>query len=64
MEISGPYSDSYVVVARMIRQGEIMFSELEHLLNMLEGQEHITTEERKALLELARELNIDSMPSP
>jgi len=57
-------SDSYLVVERMIRQGEVEGSELEHLLSALEEQEQITIEEHKALLQLAEGLNIaDTHPS-
>lgn len=57
-------SDSYLVVERMIRQGEVSGSELECLLDVLEGQDQITTEEHKALLELAKGLNTaDTHPS-
>ena len=52
------YSDSYLVVERMIRQGEVSGSELEHLLAALEEQDQITLEEQNALLELAKGLKI------
>ena len=55
-------SDSYLVVEKMIHLGELVFSELEHLLDVLEGQELITPSEHSALLELARKLNIDRSP--
>ena len=55
-------SDSYVVVERMIRQGEVAGSELERLLVVLEEQDQITVEEHKALLELAHGLNIADTP--
>jgi hypothetical protein len=55
-------SDSYIVVEKMLRLGELMFTELEHLLDVLEGQELITSSEHKALLELAKKLNIDKSP--
>ena len=58
------YSDSYLVVEKMIHQGELVFSELERLLDVLEGQEHITPSEHRALLELAMKLNKDQLPSP
>jgi hypothetical protein len=57
-------SDSYLVVEKMIHLGELVFSELEHLLDVLEGQELITPSEHCALLELARKLNIDRSPRP
>lgn len=53
------FSDSYIVVEKMIHLGELMNSELEHLLDVLERQELITPAEHKALLELAKKLNID-----
>ena len=53
------YSDSYIVVERMIHLGELVFSELEHLLDVLEGQELITPSEQVALLELAKKLDMD-----
>jgi hypothetical protein len=55
-------SDSYLVVEKMIHLGELVFSELEHLLDVLEEQELITPSEHSALLELARKLNIDRSP--
>ena len=36
-------SDHYIVVERMIRQGEVLMSELEHLLDSLEEQGRITS---------------------
>jgi len=54
-------SDYYIVVEKMIRQGEVSSSELEHLLDSLEEQERITTTEHQALLGLAEELNLDSL---
>jgi hypothetical protein len=55
-------SDSYLVVEKMIHLGELVFTELEHLLDVLEGQELITPAEHSALLELARKLNRDRSP--
>ena len=55
-------SDSFLVVEKMIRQDEIGLSELESLLEVLEGQEQITAEERQTLLELARASEIDHIP--
>jgi hypothetical protein len=52
-------SDHYIVVERMIRLGEVLMSELEHLLNALQEQGLISTSEHQTLLELARRLNID-----
>lgn len=46
-------SDSYIVLEKMIRLREIMFSELQHLMDVLEGQGLITPAERSSLLELA-----------
>lgn len=57
-------SDHYIVVERMIRVGEVLMSELEHLLDSLEAQELITSTEHKTLLDLARRLNGDEKPSP
>jgi hypothetical protein len=56
-------SDSFIVVERMIRHGELRWSELEHLLEILVGQEHITVEECRALLDLATKLNVDQQAS-
>lgn len=56
------FSDSYIVVEKMIRLGELVFSELEHLLDVLDGQELITQAEHQALLELARKLNMGHLP--
>ena len=55
-------SDSFLVVEKMIRQDEIGLSELESLLEVLEGQEQITAEERQTLLELARASEINHIP--
>ena len=56
-------SDHYLVVERMIRQGEVSKSELEHLLKSLEEQGRITPAEHHALLELEEELG-RAKPSP
>ncbi len=56
------YSDSYIVVEKMIHLSELVFSELEHLLDVLEGQELITPSEHVALLELAKKLDVDKPP--
>jgi hypothetical protein len=53
-------SDSYLVVERMIRLGEISSTELKELLAVLEGQGQLTTEEHQALLELAAARDADS----
>jgi len=55
-------SDSYLVVEKMIRQDEIMLSELARLLDVLEGQGQISPPERQALLELARISDADQTP--
>jgi hypothetical protein len=52
-------SDHYIVVERMIRLGEVLMTELEHLLDSLEGQELITPSEHQTLLELARRFSDD-----
>lgn len=52
-------SDHYLVVERMIRQGEVSKSELKHLLKSLEEQERITPAEHRALLEIEEELSRD-----
>jgi hypothetical protein len=52
-------SDHYIVIERMIRLGEVLISELEHVLDSLEQQEMITRSEHQTLLELARRANID-----
>jgi hypothetical protein len=56
-------SDSYLVVEKMIGQDEILLSELERLLDVLEGQGQISPEERQTLLELARVSDADQNPS-
>jgi hypothetical protein len=56
-------SDSYLVVERMIRAGDIPLSELERLLDSLEEQRLITADEHESLLELAWKIQIDH-PSP
>ena len=52
-------SDHYIVIERMIRLGEVLMSELEHVLRSLEEQELITASEHKYLLELAWRLDQD-----
>ena len=52
-------SDSYLVVEKMIRGGEIAIEELQDLLLALEGQELISVEEHVALLNLAAEMDLD-----
>jgi hypothetical protein len=56
-------SDSYLVVERMVRAGEIPLSELESLLNSLEEQDLISCAEHESLLKLAPKINTDN-PSP
>ncbi len=56
-------SDSYLVVERMIRAGDIPQSELERLLESLEEQQLITTDQHEILLELAWEVQT-AHPSP
>ncbi len=46
-------SDSYLVVERMIREGNVTSFELADLLTTLENQGLITASEHSALLELA-----------
>lgn len=53
-------SDSYLVLERMIREREVTIAELQELLFTLEGQEMISLEEHKALLQLAAEFKIDT----
>jgi len=62
MAIPDSYSDSYMVVEKMIHLGELVFTELEHLLDVLEGQELITASEHVGLLDLAKKLNIKKSP--
>ncbi len=57
-------SDSNLVVTRMIRAGEVSLSELERLLDSLEGQQLITTAEHEALLELAWKINTENPSLP
>jgi hypothetical protein len=52
-------SDHYIVVERMIRLGEVLMSELEHLLDSLEEQGLISTSEHQTLLALAQRQNKD-----
>jgi hypothetical protein len=51
-------SDHYIVIERMIRQREVLMSELKHLLDSLEDQGRITVVERHALLKLAEEQDL------
>jgi hypothetical protein len=50
------FSDSYLVVEKMIHQGEIGMSELERLLDSLEEQQLITPAEHETLLELSQKV--------
>lgn len=63
MTTSDSYSDSYIVVEKMIYLSELVFSELEHLLDVLERQELITPSEHVGLLELAKKLDLDKSPT-
>jgi hypothetical protein len=49
-------SDSYVVVEKMIRLGEITTAELRDLLDTLEREQLISAEEHATLLEMAEGL--------
>ena len=49
-------SDSYIVAEKMIRLGEVLMSDLVHLLDSLEAQALITPAEHQKLLELAERL--------
>jgi hypothetical protein len=57
-------SDSYVVVARMIRAGDIPLAELERLLDSLEEQKLITVVEHESLLELGWRIQTDHTSPP
>lgn len=57
-------SDSYVEVVNMIHLGEIMLSDLEHLLETLHSQKRISPSEREALLELAWDMSIQKNSPP
>ena len=54
-------SDSYAAVEKMIERGEIMLSDLEHLLESLYKEERISPAEREALLEHAWSKSIKSL---
>ena len=56
-------SDSYLAAERLIQTDEISLSALERLLDSLEDQQLITTDEHEALLELAWKVHTDH-PSP
>ncbi|HSL30016.1 MAG TPA: hypothetical protein VK900_12510 [Anaerolineales bacterium] len=55
-------SDSYAAVEEMIDRGEIMLSDLEHLLEALHRQERISPAEREALLEVAWTKSVQTLP--
>ena len=57
-------SDSYLVMERMIRAGEIPLSKLESVLDSLQQQELITAAERESLLELAWLVQTDQPSLP
>jgi hypothetical protein len=46
-------SESYALVESMVQRGEIILSDLEHLLESLHSQNRITSLEQESLLELA-----------
>ncbi|HSL30336.1 MAG TPA: hypothetical protein VK900_14140 [Anaerolineales bacterium] len=52
------YSDSYLVVERMIREGDVTALELGDLLATLESQRLISAQEHGALIELAAETKL------
>ena len=52
MEQQMEISDSSTAVEEMIDRGEIMLSDLEHLLETLNRQEHISPAEHEGWLEL------------
>jgi hypothetical protein len=57
-------SDSYLVVERMIQEGEISPSELENLLVSLQEQQLITIAEYQSLLALAGKANAEKRSPP
>jgi hypothetical protein len=57
-------SDHYIVAEKMIRQGDVPNSELQHLLESLEQQGRISPAERHALLQLAEQLKRNKPTSP
>lgn len=56
------FSGSYVIVESMIRQNQVMFSELEQLVNSLSRRGLISIKEQQALLTLARKVLPKSLP--
>ena len=50
------YSGSYVIVEAMIRQNQVMLSELQQLVDSLNRRGLISTKEQQALLNLARKI--------
>ena len=63
MENAESYSDSYRKLEQLIRRGELNLSALEHLLNDLVAQHHLTSAEQEALLALAWVNKTDHKPS-
>jgi hypothetical protein len=57
-------SDSYLVVERMIQEGEISPSELENLLVSFQEQQLITIAEHESLLALAIKANAEKRSPP
>ena len=57
-------SDSYLVVAHMIREGDLTALELANLLSTLESQGMISVSEQAALLELAVDATLEELASP
>lgn len=56
------FSGSYVIVESMIRQNQVVFSELEQLVNSLSRRGLISIKEQQALLTLARKVLPKSLP--
>jgi hypothetical protein len=54
------YSGSYVIVESMIRQNQVMLSELQQLVDSLNRRGLISTKEQQALLNLATKI----LPKP
>jgi hypothetical protein len=51
-------SESYALVESIIQRGEIILSDLEHLLESLHSQNRITSLEQESLLQLAWTLRL------
>ena len=64
LETENYYSDSYLTIEQMIHRGELPFSELEHVLDVLLQQENITLAEQQALLEFARQSQTPNPSAP